>query len=346
MQSKTLFALSCLIALSVGGAALASDWVDEEQADSFQTPRTKHDAPITKKKGNVLEGNVSRFDAHSQNDIFQSNAGRPRLPVLQQQEPSAIHYPPAREAVVESKVFRRWLEKNHPSLQGKLEAQKEQIFEIKGKWDDSGHALRTFGLGCTKVSPERLGQTDLSKTKILIVDCAGNVPHDVLETIRKFVQKGGYLLTTDWALEGCLQKAIPGFVEWNGDNTRESRVVDAYIASNDPSLTAGTVSRAHWKLDKKCQLMRVINPGVEVIAASVQLKTDDSSGRGILAATFQYGKGRVLHLVGHFDYNSDRAFSNSLPDPAPEIGISLRQAIAANFIAEALGDEPSGSPGR
>jgi len=379
MQSKRKFALSCLIALSACSSVLASDWVDDERVSDFQVPRRTRTAPVEpenspdrqaptrrttnyqedddgganahvtdhgagheipppKKKSNILEGNVSRFGLDSQQNSMPAGNGQPQYGAVQQ-EPSAIHYPPAKEAVVESKTFRAWLEKNHPELKGTLDAQREAIIEVKGQWDDSGHALRTFGMTCTKVAPDRLNKFDLSKTKILIVDCAGNIPPDALESIRKFVAEGGYLLTTDWALEGCVQKAIPGFIEWNGDNTSESRVVDAYIKTDDPSLTQGTVSRAHWKLDKKCQIMRIIKPYpiVEVIAASVQLKTEDNSQQGALAASFHYGKGRVLHMVGHFDYNSDRAFNNLLPDPAPGIGISLRQAIAANFIAEALG---------
>lgn len=382
MRSKRKFVLSFLLALSASSSVFASDWVDDEGVSEFHSPRRPQTVPVEQesesgqetrprvrpsaqeneeegfkvpvkdhgaghgipapKKKNVLEGNVSRYDLNSQQNQYPGTAGTPRFgtPV---QEPSAIHYPPAKEAIVESKVFKSWLEKNHPELKGTLESQRQTIIEVKGKWDDSGHALRTFGMGCTKVPPDKLSKFDLSKSKILIVDCAGNVPHDALETINKFVREGGYLLTTDWALEGCLQKAIPGYVEWNGDNTSESRVVDAYIRTEDPSLTMGTVSRAHWKLDKKCQLMRVIRPElVEILAASVQLKSDDITGNGYLAATFRHKKGRVLHLVGHFDYNSDSAFSNLLPDPAPKIGISLRQAIAANFIAEALAQGDSG----
>ncbi len=359
---------------------MASDWVDDERIEQFQAPRRTRTAPIEsesdgateqqpirrtkppspdtedgeanvpvedhggghgipgpKKKGNMLEGGVSHFGSSQPNQAVSP----PRYGLVQQ-EPTSVHYPPAKEAVVEAKTFKAWLEKNHPELQGNLKAQREQIIEVKGKWDDSGHILRTFGLGCTKVAPDQLSKYDLSKSRILIVDCAGNVPAPGLQAINKFVHDGGYLLTTDWALEGCLQKAIPGYVEWNGDNTSDSRVVDARMSSNDPVLTRGTVPNAHWKLDKKCQLMRIIKTReVDILARSVQLRTDDSTGRGDLAATFQYGKGRVLHLVGHFDYNSGRAFANLLPDPAPKIGISLRQAIAANFIAEALGQSES-----
>lgn len=378
MQSKRKFALSCLIALSACGSVMASDWVDDERIDQFQVPRRTRTAPIEsesegaqdqtpinrtkhpsaeseedeahasvedhgaghgipgpKKKGNMLEGGVTHFGSS------QPNPSPPRFGLIPQQ-PTSSHYLPAKEAIVEAKTFKAWLEKNHPQLQGGLKAQREQIIEVKGKWDDSGHILRTFGLGCTKVAPDYLSKYDLSKSRILIVDCAGNVPADGLAAIRKFVHEGGYLLTTDWALEGCLQKAIPGYIEWNGDNTSETRVVDARMISDDPQLTLGTVPNAHWKLDRKSQLMRIIKTDkVHILAQSVQLRTDDSSGRGDLAATFQYGKGRVLHMVGHFDYNSGRAFANLLPDPAPTIGISLRQAIATNFIAEALGQSES-----
>jgi hypothetical protein len=71
---------------------------------------------------------------------------------------------------------------------------------------------------------------------------------------------------------------------------------------------------------------------VQVLVRSRVLMQREPSQLGILALTFPYGEGQVLHLVGHFDNNADRAFNNALPDPAPIIGIGLRQAIAANFI--------------
>ncbi len=37
--------------------------------------------------------------------------------------------------------------------------------------------------------------------------------------MRKFVNAGGYLYTTDWALLQVVQKAFPGFIEYNGRPT-------------------------------------------------------------------------------------------------------------------------------
>jgi len=74
------------------------------------------------------------------------------------------------------------------------------------------------------------------------------------------------------------------------------------------------------------------------------LSRDDPDRRGILAVTFTFGRGHVLHLVGHFDNNATLAFGNMLPDPAPEIGISLRQALAANFLVAGLSPQGKGRP--
>jgi hypothetical protein len=74
-----------------------------------------------------------------------------------------------------------------------------------------------------------------------------------------------------------------------------------------------------------------------VLARSFQLAQSDPDHQGILAVEFSYGKGKVLHLVGHFDYNSSLGFLRYiLPDAIPGRGIGLRQAIATNFLMQAL----------
>lgn len=370
MYLKDKLALTLLIAATVCSSALASDWIDDERVQEFQQPKKHKVAPPDnedsesmstaprrpqqrrpaisdddgggmapsvidegdggenipgpkKAKGNRLEGNVSSFTAASP---------APVAPAM----PTTFHMKAAQEQIVEPIVFRNWIEKSHPELKGGLVKQREQVIEVKGRWDDSGHALRSFGLGYTKVPVNRIAAYDLSKAKILIIDCAGEVPTDAHEPIRNFVFNGGFLLTTDWALDNFLQKAIPGFVDWGGDDNPDSRVVDSFVSDTTTPFTKDTVPRAYWKLDKKSKNMRIVNPRkVKVLARSRLMMNENGSG-GDLAATFRYGKGRVLHMVGHFDNNSDRAFNNMLPDPAPTIGISLRQAIAANFVAEAL----------
>lgn len=248
-----------------------------------------------------------------------------------------------RTAIVQPSTFKSWLEKNHSGAVARLG--KNSIVEVKGQWDDCSHALRNFALPHTRIPSSRLPDTDLSGTRILVINCGCNMDAKVLNRVREFVQGGGYLLTTDWALDSCLSKAFPDFVQFNGHFT-EGGVVDAVVVDNDPVLLAGVPRYAFWKLESRSQSVQILNNlAVQVLARSRDLTIqenkdvdvrDPRSNAGVLALTFPYGSGRVLHLVGHFDNNADRASNLALPDPAPMIGIGLRQAIAANFVLAAL----------
>ncbi len=236
-------------------------------------------------------------------------------------------------------VFRGWIEKTHPQFALSANAMaRDKLIEVKGAWDDSSRTLRSLGIPHTRIPARRLRDQPLEGTKVMVVNCAGDVPRESLQRIRDFVAQGGYLLTTDWALDGLVQRAFPGHIEWNRGKT-DGNVVDAVVVDSDPIFTVGTVRRAGWKLDDGSQTVRVLNPSkVKVLVRSQQLARsgDDPDRQGIVAATFRFGRGQVLHLVGHFDNNSGLAFVNALPDPAPGIGISLRQAIASNFLVAGL----------
>lgn len=216
---------------------------------------------------------------------------------------------------------------------------KDAILVIKGEWDNSSHILEACGLRYAKISPGALAKTPWQKASVMIVDCPGSFPNaEALEAVHDFVYAGGYLVTTDWALDNCLTRAIPGYVEANGAYSYP-QLVDAVVVDPLPELVKGTVPVARWKLDDKCQLAAVSNKSaVHVLVRSRKLMREEQSiaGLGILALTFDYGRGKVLHVVGHFDTNTSGAFTNSLADPSPQMGISLRQGIIINFIMAGL----------
>ncbi|HEY9713849.1 MAG TPA: hypothetical protein V6C72_10290, partial [Chroococcales cyanobacterium] len=168
------------------------------------------------------------------------------------------------------------------------------------------------------------------------VNCPGNVTDNLAKRIRTFVEHGGYLLTTDWALDGCLESACPGYAYWDGANS-SSAIVDAVAVQPSNRLFEHAVHFAPWKLDDKSQLVKISqSKPIDVLVRSRLLSREDPSGLGILACTFPFGHGHVLHLVGHFDNNTNLAFQSALPDPAPHIKIGLRQALALNFLIESL----------
>lgn len=247
-------------------------------------------------------------------------------------------------------AFKTWLTTSHPNyaLASRSVAQ-NAVCNIKGQWDESQKILDNFGIRYLNMSAREFRTASLDNTRIVIVNCAGDLSRENIQKIRDFVARGGYLLTTDWALAAVVQRAFPGFVEWSGQNT-DNLIVDSYLLTQDPALLKGIPQRRTlWKLDQGSQMVKICHPGrVEVLARSAYLARFDSLRRdpyldpalfGVLAFQFKFGKGKVLHLVGHFENNSSLAKSHNLPDPMPDGSISLRQALAANFLLEALSIE-------
>ena len=367
----TTLAATCLAVTSFQNISLASDWVEDDVSEFRETQsqrRQRIDRLKEESEASPKENESTVFDTSSPTttptqseesstasteassggskpleatiSTFRKDYRRPsRFPGLDgfasnvMQNAPMVPLPQKDEAVNPG-AYKSWLTATHPGEADKLE--RESIIEVKGKWDDSGHVLRSFGIPHKRISARELGDTNLEKVYIVVVNCAGDLPAEAILALRRYVGMGGYLLTTDWALDGVLKKAFPGFVTWNGGYT-DSSVVDAVVVDPDPRLFKNMPQVASWKLDKKSQLVNINRPGpVRVLARSRLLSRTDPSQFGILAFTMDFRQGRILHLVGHFDNNSDRAFNNALPDPAPGIKISMRQALAANFIMQAI----------
>jgi hypothetical protein len=236
---------------------------------------------------------------------------------------------------VPAEAFRLWLEETHRQFAVNAGRIAEgQVVVVKGTWDDSAKTLRKFGIPYERVKSGDLEDMPLDAVKVLIVDCAGKVPRSACQRIRDFVARGGYLLSTDWALDNCVSRTFPGYVEWDR-KTNARPLYDAEIQNPDPVLFNRVVSNSFWKMDEASHLIGVLKPNaVRVLARSKGLLSEDAVGQGVLAVEFPFGRGYVLHMVGHFDNNA--ILPSTLPDPSPVIGISMRQAIAANFVVAGL----------
>jgi hypothetical protein len=364
--SFSLLCISLLVHLFLAQVASAkSDWVEDtadqtarQRANSTpQSEQTDSQAGITNQQTDPssagpsdnaqstdaiqgaqspdgpLKARVTRFDQASPGGALPPPQGPVQGPSYAAWTPFA----PPQQIRISSETFRHWLSSNHTLAAGLTAKDKGKILEVQGSWDDASHALRSFGLPYTRISANDLAGKDLRQVKVMVVDCGSSLPAGAERVIRDYVYSGGFLLTTDWALDSCLTQCFPGYLEPNG-NYSEASVVDAIVVSGNESFVKGTVSPSYWKLEKRSQFVRQVSPNVQVLARSRGVLRQDPFGQGILAATFNYGQGRVLHLVGHFDTNSTGAFTNQLVDPSPGIVVSLRQALAANFIMSALSE--------
>lgn len=232
--------------------------------------------------------------------------------------------------------FRVWLEQTHPRFAVKTNTQApDMVLEIKGVYDNSGKTLRALGIPFEKIRGADLLNMPLNNVKVIIADCPGRVPREAFQRLRDWVARGGFLLSTDWASDNLIEQAFPGYIR--ADNHKnEQPVYDAEIVKPDSALFAGTVTNARWKMDIDSHMISTLRPDVRVLALSKALAAEDPRGQGVLAVIFPFGRGYVMHMVAHFDNNSMMAWRNILADPAPLINISLRQALAANFVVAGL----------
>lgn len=235
-------------------------------------------------------------------------------------------------------TYRAWIDQSHPQLQASIaKGASNQVLVVKGHWDNSGKVLKKFNIPFEKIGSEDVSRRDLSGVKIIIIDCQGKMDLAGKQKLRDFVMRGGCLLSTDWALDNCIAGAFPNTISWNKGMNKQGTYDDAMVVNPDPVLFNRAVTHAPWKLDIESHLIHINNPQiVKVLAVSETLKRQDPDCIGALAVFFKFGRGSVLHMVGHFENNSPIPVGDMLPDPAPVIGIGLRQALAANFVAAAL----------
>lgn len=236
--------------------------------------------------------------------------------------------------VVPPDAFRGWIEKAHPQFALNVGRNSPRdLLEVKDIYDNSGKTLEALGIPFEHIRTGTLKERSLAGVKVMVIDCPGRVPREAFQKIRDWVAQGGYLLSTDWSGDNAIQPIFPGYIQWTGQKNRDS-MYPAELAYTDPVLATNLITHSNWKMDIDCHPIRTLRQDVRVIAKSSQLAAEDPASQGALGVVFPFGRGYVMHLVGHFDNNT--ALPNRIADAAPVIRISMRQALASNFVVAGL----------
>jgi len=147
----------------------------------------------------------------------------------------------------------------------------------------------------------------------------------LVNKIKKFVERGGWLITSDWALAPYLTEAFPGFVT---EVVPRKRQTDTTIevenrSRNSPLLREvfGSKVRARWWLEEASKFVGTKGSRVKVLVYSEDMKR--RYGSGVVAAEFRPRRGRVLHLMGHF-YQKD----------GNHAGVVAMHRLIFNFLQE------------
>ena len=220
----------------------------------------------------------------------------------------------------------RWLEK----------AEAADVVVVSGEYDRVQDVFHVLEIPHTVVTPARLAKMTLNAKQLLIIDCPGYLNAAAIEKVRKFVNAGGFLYTTDWALANVVQKAFPGFVAFNGRPTANDVVEVEVKRTDDKFLNHVQLAKGNpkWWLESSSYPIKVLDKEkVEILISSREMK--QRYGESPIAVTFHYGDGQVLHIASHFylQQNQIRNVAEAKPSKAyvaedAALGAEVKEELA------------------
>ncbi|MBY8986335.1 MAG: hypothetical protein KGD65_14765, partial [Candidatus Lokiarchaeota archaeon] len=130
-----------------------------------------------------------------------------------------------------SKILEKRMGKERPmDLEILKKVSESSIIIVTGSYDKIEMVLDMIKVPYVLIQPNEVGQIELRPDQILIINCPGDVYDEALPKVHTFVKQGGFLFTTDWALQNILEKIFPEFVKYNqrptGDDCVAVQVVD------------------------------------------------------------------------------------------------------------------------
>jgi gamma-glutamylcyclotransferase (GGCT)/AIG2-like uncharacterized protein YtfP len=175
------------------------------------------------------------------------------------------------------------------------------IVVVRGSYDHVELVLDALELPHTAVRPGQLRQVELRPEQLLVVNCPGQLPAAEVVQVREFVDAGGSLFSTDWALRHLIEAAFPNLLAYNDRPTADA-VVRIEIHDRDHPFLRGVLDEGddpQWWLEGSSYPIRVLDPDrVKVLLTSRELES--RWGEAPVAVWFEHGRGEVFHMISHY----------------------------------------------
>lgn len=226
------------------------------------------------------------------------------------------------------------------------------VVVVRGSYDHVEQVLAALEMPHTAVAPEQLAQVPLRPEQLLVVNCPGALEARDVARIEAFVDEGGSLFTTDWALKHVLEPAFPGTVSFNRRPTADD-VVRIEIRDPDNPFLKGVMEGnddPQWWLEASSYPIRIDDPSrVRVLINSSELGA--KYGESPVAVLFSHGQGEVFHMISHYYLQRTELRSARHGAPAAqwaqEKGVVVDDALAADMGDLQLGEvESAGTSAR
>jgi hypothetical protein len=191
-------------------------------------------------------------------------------------------------------AVRQRLAEQHPDDLTVLDAvEPGDVAAFRGSYDQAEELLKTIGIEAVVDPSEKQ-----IKARVVFINCTGGYAADMPERMAAFVEEGGYLVTSDWALDGVLEKAFPNRLRWNRKGTNDEIIsVEPYTDSLWSEIVV-LGANPQWWLWGSHPIEVVDTASVQVEAASHDLL--QKYGTPVVAARFSHGRGQVFHVISHF----------------------------------------------
>jgi hypothetical protein len=201
-----------------------------------------------------------------------------------------------------SKILEKRMERERPMDLDILRKVKESsIIIVAGAYDKIELVLNLIKVPYILIQPHEVSQIELNPEQILIINCPGQVNEDALPKIKNFVNKGGFLFTTDWALLNILEKIFPRYLKYNQRPTADDCVRVELLDKTNKFLEGLFNDDADpiWWLESSSYPIQILDK-TRVNLLIVSKEMQEKYGEDPIVITFDYGDGTVLHMTSHY----------------------------------------------
>ncbi len=232
-------------------------------------------------------------------------------------------------------ILRRVMEKERPDDARLLDDNsKDDVVIVKGRYDRVQDVFGILKVPYRLVDTNEVPRLRLRPEQLLIINCPGQLERDGVMKVREFVEGGGSLFTTDWALKYVLEPAFPGIVAYNNRPTGDDVVRLDEVNHDNPFLE--DVLRAgddpQWWLEGSSYPIRILAPDrVKVLISSKELA--QKYGESPVAILFHHGAGEVFHMISH--YYLQRTELRTERHKAPAVAFALARDVDPEIIPTA-----------
>jgi hypothetical protein len=247
-------------------------------------------------------------------------------------------------------ITREQLRRDAPERARTLdEVEASDVVVVAGCYDHVEAVLGALEVPHVLVQPEQAERLELRPDQLLIVNCPGQVSAAAITRIKAFVEAGGSLFTTDWALKHVIEPAFPGVLAFSRRPTPDD-VVRIEVKDHDNLYLQGVLDGQddpQWWLEGSSYPITVLDAErVQVLITSREL--EEKYGEAPVAVWFRWGEGDVFHMISHYylqrtELRTQR-HSTAAAGYFAEKGVTMSREMARDMDGLCLAEVESAKP--